>query len=353
MAKANKAQEFLAETEQHDQARKELERDRREAQRKVESSELQKKYKLALQEIETLSHRCDFLAAIQTDRDKKLFENLANGKGGDSTAVLALSDWHCGELVDPAVVNGINEFNIEIATQRIKRTFQKGLQLLDRLHAFADIRELFIWLGGDLMTGFIHDDLVQSNTMSPVEESLFVQDMVCTGLDTILEDKRIKRIRVATNHGNHGRTTPDRLVSTSYKNSYEWGIYHSVARHYRSNSRIAFKIENGIHNWAEIQGQNIRFHHGDNIRYAGGVGGIAIPVEKKIASWNKSKRADLDVFGHYHQFVDHYRWVCNASLIGHTAYAISIGAEPQPPSQTLIVVSREYGKVMAIPIFCE
>lgn len=352
MAKS-KASEFIESAEREEQARKELERDRRETQRKIESSDLQKKYKLALQEIETLSHRCDFLAALQTDRDKKLFDNLTKGKGGGSTAILALSDWHSGELVDPAVVNDINEFNIEIAQVRIRRAFQKGLQLLQRLQSFADIHDLVVWLGGDLMTGYIHDDLIQSNTMSPVEESLFVQEMVCTGLDTILQEKQIKTIRVVTNHGNHGRTTPERLVSTSYKNSYEWGIYHSVARQYRGNNRIAFKIENGIHNWLNIQGRDVRFHHGDNIRYAGGVGGITIPVEKKIASWNKAKRADLDVFGHYHQFVDHYRWVCNASLIGHTAYAVSIGAEPQTPSQTLIVVSKEYGKVMAIPIFCE
>jgi hypothetical protein len=344
------AAELVREAEQQ---RCDLERVRRENKLRVDSRELARQNKLLLKQIEEVEARADFMCGLQTDRDRKFFDKLSAKSGGDSTAILCMSDWHCGESVDPSVVNGINSYDVPTAEARIVKVFQKSLNLLDRLRHFAEIKDVVLWLGGDLMTGFIHEDLRQSNTLAPVEEALFVTDQVCNGIDFLLDDPHIERILVPCNHGNHGRTTPEKLISTSHKNSYEWGIYHNIARHYRGNPRVVFKIENGIHNWVQVQGHWVRFHHGDHIRYAGGVGGITIPVEKKIAAWNKSRTAALDVFGHYHQFVDHWRWVCNGSVIGMNAYAMAIGAEPQPPSQTFIVMSQEYGKVMAIPVFCE
>jgi hypothetical protein len=38
-------------------------------------------------------------------------------------------------------------------------------------------------------------------------------------------------------------------------------------------------------------------------------------------------------------------------LVGYDAYAVSIGAEYQPPTQTFIVVDKNHGKVMSLPIF--
>ena len=59
------------------------------------------------------------------------------------------------------------------------------------------------------------------------------------------------------------------------------------------------------------------------------------------------------MFGHYHQFMENWRWICNGAIVGYNAYALEIKADIQPPTQSFIVVDKEYGKVMALPIFVD
>ena len=121
----------------------------------------------------------------------------------------------------------------------------------------------------------------------------------------------------------------------------------------KADRGIVWKVEEGYHNWLEVQGHLVRFHHGDSINYGGGVGGITIPVNKAIAQWNKVRTAAYDYFGHFHQSVNMNRWTCNGSLIGYGAYALSIKAECEEPSQTISIVSRKRGKILTDRVFCD
>jgi hypothetical protein len=97
--------------------------------------------------------------------------------------------------------------------------------------------------------------------------------------------------------------------------------------------------------------KRIRFHHGDGLKYQGGVGGLTIPVEKAISAWNKSPaRADLDIFGHWHTAQQSRAWVSNGSLIGYNAYAVSIKASFEPPAQTYFLLDKKRGRTMTTPI---
>jgi len=84
------------------------------------------------------------------------------------------------------------------------------------------------------------------------------------------------------------------------------------------------------------------------------VGGIYIPTNKAIAQWNKGVRADLDVFGHFHQFIDAGNFVANGSLIGYNAYALRIKADYEPPKQAFFLVNKRFNsKSIVTPIFVE
>lgn len=150
-----------------------------------------------------------------------------------------------------------------------------------------------------------------------------------------------------------GNTTQKIRVATRVDNSYEWIIYQSLAREFRGDKRVNFKIAEGYHVYHKIQGWNCRFHHGDAIKYGGGVGGITIPVNKAIASWNKSRVADYDFFGHWHQFIWHKRWVCCPCLIGYDDFSLWIKAEYEEPSQMFAVMDKDRGLVEVRPIFVD
>jgi hypothetical protein len=127
-------------------------------------------------------------------------------------------------------------------------------------------------------------------------------------------------------------------------------MYHTLASRYEGTN-VEFQISNSYHNLFEVYGRRIRFHHGDALRYGGGVGGLYIPVNKAIAQWNKLTPVYLDVFGHWHQEIDGGNFISNGSLIGYNAFALEIKASPEPPQQTCFFIEKTRGKTIVCPVF--
>ena len=350
LASSKKLLEAAAEA-QH--VERERAHDRELASLRLQLSIANQKYKAATADLENTQRTLECALLMDGNKQSAKFEKLAKNPNSESSAIVVLNDWHAEETVDPDTINGLNEFNLDIAAKRIERTFQKIPELLDSFSKFTRIRQLVLAMLGDMITGYLHPELEESNGLSPTEASLFVHDQLRAGINFLIRSKCVESIVAPCTDGNHGRTTHKPRHSTRYKNSHEWLLYHHLAKSYRDEPKIAFKIEKGIHNWLTIQGHDVRFQHGDNIKYQGGVGGISIPVNKAIAQWNISRRAALDVFGHWHQSIQTDKWVCCNCLIGYSAHALSIKAAFERPAQTLIVMSKEHGKVLAMNIHCE
>jgi hypothetical protein len=264
---------------------------------------------------------------------------------------IMISDTHVGETVRPETVNGINAYDPKICRERFARLREavRWEVELER-HAFK-MRDVFLWLGGDLITGFIHEELVESNSMSPTQEVLFAQEMCEAQIDDLLAQD-FERVIIPTSHGNHGRTTLKRRISTGAHNSFEWLLYQSLKRRYSGEKRVEFIIAEGGLNYVKAYNTDMRLCHGDDIRYGGGIGGITIPILKKIGQWNKARRADETVMGHWHQRITLRGVNVNGSLIGYGPYAQSIGAEPEPPEQGFFLIDSVYGKVHPKNLVC-
>ena len=120
-------------------------------------------------------------------------------------------------------------------------------------------------------------------------------------------------------------------------------MYYVMRDHFAKNPRVKFQIAEGYHSYVTFFDKYVvRFHHGHQISYQGGVGGITVSVNKAIAQWNKARVADLDVFGHFHTKFDGGNFIANGSLIGYSAYAVSIKASYEKPSQTFFLVNKKY-----------
>lgn len=321
------------------------------ARLQAESDGWKARYNSAVADLATADQRAGISNAIKQPIGPDSLKRLKHT--GDAVAILALSDWHVEEHVDPAVVNGLNEYTPAIAQKRAERIFQGAVQLVDVARTFAKIDTAVVWLGGDFISGYIHDELQEGNFMSPSEAILFVQDLLVKGIRFFKREAKLKNLVLPTSFGNHGRSTEKRRVASSYANSFEWLMYRNMEQSVKDTG-WQWKVENGYFNWVTLfDSFKVRFAHGDNIQYGGGVGGISIPVNKAVAQWNKVQPANLDIFGHYHQMIEMSKWVCNGSLIGYGPYALSIKAEPEPPQQTMVIVSKKRGKILRMPVFAE
>lgn len=290
-------------------------------------------------------------AALAIGAEKAKISKIKPSKSadGEATAFAIASDWHVEETVDPKTVNGLNAFSLDIAEKRIQKFFQNVVRLTEIQRAGAKIDRLVLFLGGDLMTGYIHEELQESNGLSPTETVLWLQDQVASGVNFL--SNHFSEIVIPCSYGNHGRTTKKPRHATGAKNSYEWMLYHVLKK--QLSDKADWHIADGYHLLLDCYGHTVRFHHGDGLKYQGGIGGLTIPVEKAISSWNKGIPADLDVFGHWHQSQQAPKWVCNGSLIGYNAYSVAIKAPYEPPSQTYFLMDAKHGRTGTFPIFLD
>ena len=310
------------------------------------------------QDVELLLRQSEVMSTL-ADTAPEMYESYAPPEetvsGGDAAVLLVLTDWHYEEKVDPSTINDLNKYDPSIARERLKVVVERFLGLLESTRLISNVNHLVIPVLGDLITGHLHDDQKESNHMFPTEALLEVRDCLHSTIDTLVKETGIRDIDIYTCWGNHGRNTVKPRASTSHQTSYEWLLYKWMAKDYAKTS-VRWHVKNSYFNMANVCGKKIRLHHGDAIKYQGGVGGITIPVLKAIRNWDDGLKADLDIFGHWHQFMWHPKFVACNCLIGYSAYAQKIVKAPYSlPSQTYVVIDRNRpgGAVDVREIFCD
>jgi hypothetical protein len=271
----------------------------------------------------------------------------ANPNGREATALILASDWHVGETVEPDIVNDLNEYNPDIARARSERYFQNALDLIKKEDRAIPIKHIVLWLGGDLITGYIHEELEESNSMSPVQEVLFCQKLIASGLRFLQSNLSFESFKVVCSYGNHGRTTKKIRFNTGAKNSYEWMMYRFLEK---DIPELEWHITEGYFTYLRVYDQVLRFHHGDRVKFGGGVGGITIPLNKFIARVNTQRVANLDVLGHFHTLGYGGNHLTNGSLIGPSAYSVHTGCSSERPQQGFLVIDSKYGFNTFAPI---
>ena len=328
-----------------------LEGDRNLLRARTEGNITKKKYKEALLENDRLRVEKEAILRIQETPQKIKFTQRQNG-GSDATAFIIASDWHIEETVRPSDVSGLNEYNLEICDKRVKKFFSNAVKLLKITQKESRVNQVVLALLGDFISGHIHLELLENNTLLPADAIWRVQNYLISGINFLLNNSKIE-LTIICHGGNHGRMTKRIHHATEQGNSLEVYMYNNIALHFKNNKRINFVIAEGYHTYVDVYDYKVRLHHGHAIRYAGGVGGIFIPVNKAIAQWNKGRTVDLDVFGHFHQFKDGGNFICNGSLIGYNAFALSIKADYEKPKQAFFLVDKKRGKSIVAPIWLQ
>ncbi len=273
------------------------------------------------------------------------------GKIREATALVLASDWHIEERVLPQQVANRNKYDLEISARRMERFFEAvrfGLQFNRQIFK---VRDLVLWLGGDFITNYLHEDNVQSNLLAPVEAIAYAHASITAGIHHLLGDPELERIVIPCNDGNHGRLSKNVNSSTRIENSLEWLLYKMIAESFKDEKRVQFLIPESVQTFLEIYGRTVRFTHGDSVNYHGGVGGVTIPIYKAMARWETVRHADLTCMGHFHQLTSLTDLIINGSLIGYNPYAMSIGARFEPPAQSMTMLDPLRFKSVSFPLW--
>lgn len=317
-----------------------------------DNADLERTRKALLKNIHDTQGKLDSMGMLAGAKPPKPIKaRKARGRNARRQAVphMLWSDWHIEERVDKAAVNGINEYNPEIAEKCIDALVDAFLWLIKDPR--FDVRQGVLKIMGDIISGYIHEELQEHNFMSPVMAALWVQERLIRALQRILDESELEFLDVLCCDGNHGRLTHKIRVSTRTQNSIEYLIYKNVANHFAKEPRLRFSIAEGEYLYHEVYDFTTCTFHGDSVRYQGGVGGLLIPMKRGLNEHRKVRHVDIYDFGHFHQYLDLQDMTGNGSLIGMTPYSLRLKCAPEPPQQAFYMLDSTRGKCMKTPIW--
>lgn len=324
-----------------------LERDRKHHRDKEIGRHNNRKYREALKVIGTLEKELEAYKTVSVAPSKRSIRKVrGNPRKAQATAVVVASDWHVDEIVKPSTVQGRNRYNPDIAQTRADKLFRKAVILTDRNRSDTTIDQCLLVLAGDFISGNIHEELLENTAMPPIDAIMYAQDLLDAGIRYLKEHGGFKQITVVCKSGNHSRITGKIRHATREGNSLEWAMYHNLAKRHPELSWI---IEESYLTTIRVYDEVVRCHHGDAIKYAGGVGGLEVPMKRAYYQWNMTEAATVNIMGHYHSYVPGYNTV-NGSLIGYNAYAAHNKFAYQPPIQAYILLDAARGITIHAPI---
>lgn len=269
-------------------------------------------------------------------------------------ALIQWSDWHCAELVQKSKTNGRNAFNPEICKQRVNALVENTLALIDLNRSHVRIDEMVLVLGGDFITGYLHEELAQTNAMGVTQEVNFARELLEGAVGTVLASADMKKTRVVCLRGNHGRTTRKIAFKNDYETSYESLLYWTL-RDRLSGDNVEWVIpETDVSYTTLTKGSDLRCIHGHQVKYQGGIGGISVPLTRWIVRQDQTRKAVMTMLGHFHSFNPASFYAVCGCLKGWDEYAQSHGFTFEPPSQLFMLFDCKRQHVTArYPIFVE
>lgn len=274
------------------------------------------------------------------------------------------SDWHYGEVVNPSEVGGVNKFDSAIAVKRIEKLVDRTCRLVNGF-AFkegskkAEFPGIVVCLGGDMISGDIHEELAETNDRKPLECIHELTDILIAALTRMADE--FGKVFVPCVVGNHGRVTKKPRAKGRIITSYEWNLYCQLERWFRNDERVSIYVPSETDAYFSVLGHRFLLTHGDTMGVRGGDGiiGALGPIMRgrvKVGASESHIGRDFDtmVIGHWHQELWLPGCIVNNSLKGYDEYArLYLRAPFSRPSQNLWFVHEQQGITSRLSVFVD
>lgn len=195
---------------------------------------------------------------------------------GPGVPTLLLSDWHWGEVVDPRQVDGLNAFNLTIARKRAKTLVDNTVDLLENHTVNPEFPGIVVALGGDFVSGDIHDELKETNEKPLMPVVIDVFGTLIWVLETLAD--RFGRVFVPAVAGNHGRSRQKPQHKNYAFTNYDWLLYQLLAKYFEKDKRFSFLIPDGPDAYYRIYNHRYLLTHGNQFRGGDGLIGPLGPL---------------------------------------------------------------------------
>jgi hypothetical protein len=266
------------------------------------------------------------------------------GDSSDSsehTPLLFTSDFQLGEVVDPRETEHGHGYNKDIFRARYRAMIEKTIYLSFE-HGGKDwtYPGIIYARGGDTISGGIHDELAETDDLSPIEAVEVAFEEEAAGIAK-LADAFGAVFVPDCGGGNHDRTTKKPRSKKAWAN-FDRLVNFMLRREFQHDYRVTFQNTMSMDVVFNIYDKQVLLTHGDRIGSRGGQGfiGPAATImrgaQKVIMEQSAlSRHIDMVMFGHFHTPM-YLGWVMvNGSLPGYSEFAKMNRMRPFPPQQYL------------------
>lgn len=278
------------------------------------------------------------------------------GRSSPGVPTLFLSDLHWGEIVRGSQVGGVNQYSLATARQRLHKTVETAVELCGILDPQMRYPGIVVPLGGDMISGNIHEELQATNELNTMPTVLDLHDHLTVAIKRLAD--AFGKVFLPCVTGNHGRDTRKTWAKDRTHTSFDWLLYQFLARFFKDDERVTFFIPDGSDALYRVFGTRYNLTHGDQFRAGDSIIGPIGPLmrgnQKKIAR-NQAVNQEYDVLlaGHWHQYIHLSRLIVNGSMKGYDEYAAQGNFGFEPPTQALWVTHPKFGITFRMPVYCD
>jgi hypothetical protein len=253
-------------------------------------------------------------------------------------------------------VNNVNEYTVAIARERLRYCIETAVHLCRILDRDMRYPGIVVPLGGDMVSGAIHEELRASNEIPTMPVVLDLVDNLVPAIRTLADV--FGAVFLPCVSGNHGRDTLKIYAKGRNHTSFDWLLYQFLARTFQHDKRVTFYVPEGSDAYYRVFDHKYLLTHGDQFRGGDGMIGALGPIlrgDHKKRSRNAQVEMDYDtmVIGQWHQRIQLTRVIVNSCLKGYDEYAFTNNFPFEQPSQNLWITNPRYGITYDMPVYVD
>ena len=320
-----------------------------------ERDDAKRQLERSLKAYEALAKKCDLLTSLDSVKSTspKWLKKPSSKTEHRGIANLLLSDLHLDEVVSPDQMGNVNAYNRLIAEYRLKEIAERTVEVAKDYINGISYDGITTWLGGDIFSGSIHEELRNTNEAPIMASFDFWIDPMVAVLKFMADE--FGSVHVPGCVGNHGRNTHKPIMKNRVEDNFDWLFYRVIARELRDDDRFTWQLP--VTADVSVQHYDHRYllTHGDQFRGGSGISGIQTPLA--LGAFRKSKRQqavndpfDTMILGHFHQYMTIPGIIVNGSLKGYDEYAAISNFGYEVPKQAFWITTPERGPAFHLAI---
>lgn len=332
-----------------------VKRDREVRRLTARLTEIEAKYESAMRGADVEDRICSAIDVRVNAFEPVGAPSFAPRNPGRPESVVALfSDSHIGEVVSAEETGGLNAYDFDIFSRRLQYHVDAiGGICFGKLTGY-DFPELVILGLGDMVSGIIHDELVETSDGTLVDWLIDGSHLFAQAIRSLAAE--FPSVRVEWHFGNHGRVTQKPRFKRRWVN-YDHLMGHMIATELRDQTNVSFANHKSFWSVTDVQGHKVLSLHGDNIKSWGGLPAYGIQrAVSNLSALLGSQRKSFDTvcLGHFHQTGLLERVDCdivlNGSYVGGNEYSYGALFTGSKPRQVMFGIHPERGRTWSYAI---